>query len=440
MGTLYFDTGGSTSNSGTSDNNSADLSGSAATVVTTTVTLDGSPDLSGVSTSGATQAAIYLTDATNSNQKIFWITAVDNTLKTVTVSVAPTGVTSSVWKIGGRMVLTPANWEAAIRANDLVIFNNSPASSATVLITSRVSGEGTNGFIKVKAASSRIALTNSSTGTVITIANDGWWFENIEFIQQGASGNTISVTKVAVFYNCKVSDGGAVGITSQPIGTQVIACEISGVLSHGINFNQPCIIMGNYIHDNGGDGYLGNGANPGGDVLAFNIFDTNAGRGIRYSGATSTVSGGSYLIQQNTIYGNGNSGIEFTDADNHPLMFGNILQNNGDAAGEYNVEWVAGSDLATLHGYNCFNTAAAGGSGNLLGLTTNATEITTDPLFGNAAAGDFTLQSTSPCKGTAYPGAFLGGPTGYLDMGAVQRQESAGAAGVHYRPSMSGNL
>ena len=48
MGTLYIDTGGSATNSGSSDQNAADLSGSAATVAASVVTLDGSPDLTNV--------------------------------------------------------------------------------------------------------------------------------------------------------------------------------------------------------------------------------------------------------------------------------------------------------------------------------------------------------------------------------------------------------
>jgi hypothetical protein len=140
MGILYIATTGNVANSGTSDNDAADLTGAAATVSGSTVTLDGSPDLSAVSTSGPSQAAIYLADANNSNQKVFWITAADDGANTVTVVGSPTGVVSSAWRIGGRMVHTPANIEGALRAGDIVQFNDSPASSASTLLTCRAAG------------------------------------------------------------------------------------------------------------------------------------------------------------------------------------------------------------------------------------------------------------------------------------------------------------
>lgn len=51
----------------------------------------------------------------------------------------------------------------------------------------------------------------------------------------------------------------------------------------------------------------------------------------------------------------------------------------------------------------------------------------------NGSIGVFTLSSTSPCKATGWPGAFLSSGavnTGYMDMGALQRQEPAGGATV----------
>jgi hypothetical protein len=154
MGTLYIDTGGSATNSGSSDQNAAELSGSAATVAGSVVSLDGSPDLSGLSTSGANQAAIHINDATNSNRKIFWISAVDNTAKTVTVDVAPTGIVSSAWAIGGRHVLTPAAIEGALRAGDTAIFNNSPATRTGTFWTFRAAGTTAAGWAKLKGKAS----------------------------------------------------------------------------------------------------------------------------------------------------------------------------------------------------------------------------------------------------------------------------------------------
>ena len=101
-GTIYIDTGGcetgsATKCSGTTDSASATVSGASATITCNATagpggapgcSLTGTPDLSGVATDGS--QAIFLNCATNSNQKIFFINAVDNALDLVGTTVTPT--------------------------------------------------------------------------------------------------------------------------------------------------------------------------------------------------------------------------------------------------------------------------------------------------------------------------------------------------------------
>lgn len=423
MGTLYVDTGGSATNSGSSDQNSADLSGSAATAVTTTITLDGSPTLTGLTTSGDNQSAIYLSQATNANRKIFWITAFDNTLKTVTVDLAPTGITSSAWAIGGRHVLTKASIEGAVRNGDIVIFNNSPASDSGTVFTIRAYS-----VIKGKTGV-RPVLT--CTGTSNCLADTGAGLltkvENLELAQQGASGSACLVSAGRI-YNVKISDAGTNGFSSSIGYTNQYANEVSGVGTNGITTAGPGVVFANYIHDNGDDGIeVTSVSTPFSMYIAFNIFDTNAARGIYFSGTPASNFSHS-IVLNNVIYSNGNSGLEVADIDSYVDFLNNIFMNNGDAAGEYNVEWVSTAEPNALHYNNIFNTASAGGSGNLSNVTANSTELTTDPLFTNASGGDFSIGVNSPAKAAGYPGTFLGGPVGYLDIGAVQRKEGGAFA------------
>lgn len=432
MGTLYIDTGGAATNSGSTDTNSATVSGANATVAGSVVTLDGAPDLSGLITSGPTQSSIHLSQATNTNQKIFWITAFDNTAKTVTVSVAPTGVTGSAWAIGGRHVWTPASIEQAVRAGDTVIFNNSVASSAATILTQRVVGTSAAGYVKwVGKAGTRPVITATSTNPAVAGTATGAlnWLENLELIQQGASGNCLNRTSDgSVYYNVKISDAGAVGIanTNAASGGKIIGCEISGCGGDAVNDTGNDMLLGNYLHDCTGDGYEHN-QNNGQLVFVRNIIDTCGGRGIYYPGAASG-SNSLFFIDGNTVYGCGNSGFEVADADYGFLLTNNIFSENGNAAGEYNIEWTAGSgDYVTFHAWNIAYHSGGGGGANLSGITMNVqvsgSEFTTDPAFTNPGAGDFTISVSSPAKGAGYPGAFLGGPTGSLDLGAVQRVE-----------------
>jgi len=441
MGTIYVDTGGSATNSGSTDQNAANLSGSAATVSGSVVTLDGSPDLSGLVTSGTAQSSIYINDATNSNRKIFWITAFDNTAKTVTVDVAPTGVTSSSWAIGGRVIWTSANIEAALTAGHICQFNNSPASkSGSAFITFRANGDSTSGKITLRGKSgTRPVLTITDTNNVISgNSQNRWLIENLEMVQQGASGHAGTSAAICKFYNVKVSDAGGDGIRANGDDSVVSSSEITGVGLSGVQNNGfKIFVLYNYIHDVAGDGIQLSDVGRTSWVIE-NIIDTCGGRGINQNGSVTALT--PIHVIGNTVYGCGNSGLEVADADCWIENWNNIFSENGNAAGEYNIDYVAGTaERIGNHGYNCFYHSGGGGGANLNSLTTNSTETTSDPLFTNAAGGDFSLSSSSPCKATGYPGAFLGGSTGYKDMGAVQRQEATGG-GLLAHPGMRGGF
>ena len=441
MGTIYVDTGGAATNSGSTDQNTANLSGTGdATVSGSVVQLTAGTDLSGVvTTAGATQSSIYLAQATNTNQKIFWITAKDDALDQVTVSVAPTGITGSNWAIGGRFVWTAASIEAAVRAGDTIILNNSPASAAADWITTRVAGDSTSGYITLKGKSGvRPVVTVTNTLQCIEAgAFVLWKFENVELAQQGASGNVVTTNGAAaglLFYNVKVSDGGSYGLSLSGGGNRTVACEVTGVtLGIAQGNSTSSAHVGNYIHDVSVDGILISVTTPV-VVLLNNIVDTAAGRGIYLSGGPTSVNISSII--GNTIYGCGDSGLEVADADAMVFLLNNIFAENGNAAGEYNIEWVAGNaELVSFHAWNVFYHSGGGGGANLSGLTVNAqvasSEFTTDPGFTNAAGADFSISSTSPAKAAGFPGVFLGaGCTGYLDIGAVQRQEPSGGIGA----------
>ena len=449
MATLYVSTGGANTNSGCTDvaaGHASIISGSAATNVGTVVTLDGSPDLSGLITSGATQSSINLSGATNANKKIFWISAFDDTANTVTVDTAPTG-TLGAWKIGGQWTVPASTGMSTIdaattfRAGDTIIFNDSPVSASQDFFTARADGTGTAGPITIKGKTGvRPVITVTSVDQCFEPGNfDLWRFENLEFAQTGASGTVIMGGDTATahtYYNIKISDGGGAGINIQTSHSRVLMSEISGVGGDGILLNNNAsfgLFYGNYIHDVGGDGIDGsaNGMHP---TLINNIIDSATGRGI-YLGGSYTSATNFITINGNTVYGCGDSGLEIADTDAMMTLTNNIFSQNGNAAGEYNVEWTAGTaQIISLHGWNVFYHSGGGGGANLLNLTVNAqvtsSEFTTDTEFTNAAGGDFSISSTSPAKAAGFPGTFLGGSTGYLDIGAVQRQESSGGGGI----------
>src|SRR5210317_2245162 len=92
----YVDTGGADTNSGTSAGTSPIANGTAATRSTNVYTLDGSPDLSGVTPNVDAIHIVGETSGRGFDGTLFEITAVDDTGKTVTVDPTPTGGTSGL--------------------------------------------------------------------------------------------------------------------------------------------------------------------------------------------------------------------------------------------------------------------------------------------------------------------------------------------------------
>lgn len=137
------------------------------------------------------------------------------------------------------------------------------------------------------------------------------------------------------------------------------------------------------------------------------------------------------VIFGNTIYGCGNSGYEVGDVDAVGVLMNNIFAENGNASGEYNIDMPSGMAWTGYHANNIFFHSGGGGGANLNNFTADASDLTSDPQFANAAGGDFTIALTSPAKGAGFPGVLgINGGTGYLDIGALQRQLISGTARI----------
>lgn len=430
MGTLYIDTGGSTTNSGSNDGASI-VSGSAATVAGSVVSLDGSPDLSGLITSGDNQSAIYLNDATNANRKVFWITAVDNGLKQVTVDTAPTGIASSSWTIGGRQTQNDY-LEGALRPGDTVIFNNSPAARSTPHWTFRGSGTAAGGFCTVKGKTGvrPVLETNGNAAAINASSLSFLWVENLECRTTHATASAISSGngQYTFWINLKAtrSDGGT-GLNiiggAHVIGCEAYNCSRGALVSGGQMY-------GNYIHDNGGVGLLSTQFNPSA-WLRENIIANNDGYGVHFDSVNVTSTGLSVILTGCIIYKNAAGGLRFEDPDLSCTLINNVFAENGTASSTYNIDMPANSWNGMRHLNNCFYHSGVGGGANFNNASAGPTDITSDPLFTDPDNGDFTFSPSSPLIGAAVP--FIGGPVSNRNIGAMQNSGTGGAGFVGAR-------
>lgn len=456
--TIYVDTGGcqggsTTQCSGTTDSSSSTVSAAGATITcsatagpssTPGCSISGSPSLAGVATDGS--QAIFLNCATNTNQKIFFIIAVDDTLKLVGTTGTPTGCTAATsdWGIGGRYIFpgtTTQQINNALRAGDTVVFNNTPAARTGQYFNAATAGDSTGGYINITGKTGVLPTLSVNGAPVLTLNQGAWNIQGLTLSRVDAGGATLtSAGGGLLVQGNKVTGGGTACVLVGGINAKVINNEVTGCGADGINVSggPAATIFGNYVHGNTQDGIEVSVVNST-VYVARNIVSGNTARGIYFS-AASTGNLGQNTVENNTVYNNGDSGIEVTDPDSSVVIINNILQENGNASGRWNVEWVTGSaEKVSWHGYNNFYHSNCQGSGTggpacVSGLTVNATETNADSLFANAGSSNFAISAASPAYQTGFPGTILNAATaGFVSMGEASPASTGGG-----RPSCVG--
>jgi len=149
-------------------------------------------------------------------------------------------------------------------------------------------------------------------------------------------------------------------------------------------------------------------------VIAHCVIDSPAADGINCDSS-------GLVVTNNSIYNAGGDAIEVTSGTASSLIANNII----DTWAGYAIN----SSGAVSVNISLVNNAYRGtGSGTLNQIyeSENWGSVTESAIpFTNAGSDDFTLKSTASSKGTGFPGAFENESyTGYLDRGAVQRQEA----------------
>lgn len=399
------------------------LTGTAASTDGTTgtvVTLDGSPDLSGVATDGS--HVIYVEDATAGARRFAAINAVDNTAKTVTVEQAfALSLASKNWAIGGvratvwgsvsKLLLEQGTSSAgdAMPGWTVQMQDGHDETVTTDGVTIRRAGTAADGPITLQGES------GATTKPILRIASDtthcvwgdaamqhfhDFSIECTSSTTNGFSATTTNIVADGLTVTCSGANTLSVGVNVNE-NCNAKRCTITGSgIAKGINvIGDNSHVCFNYIKDCNGDGISLTTATELGSFVYANVINNPGGHGIEHED-TNFASGRGATILNNIVYSATSDGIRINLADNTGnggvTIMGNLLVSNGG----YGINFAgtaSGSQLetrGTTLNYNAFynNTSGTYGGGAPDG-TTDVT-MTADP-FVNAASEDFNINNTA---------------------------------------------
>lgn len=251
-----------------------------------------------------------------------------------------------------------------------------------------------------------------------------------------AGGAVFCTASQPKFYGVRVENTAAntaaqaISGDTGPIGAAIVGCwfKATSTCTYMVSFNSISTIMGCYFI--GGS----NGANPnGGGNLSLCVFDGQA--------ADAIVPGSTQLTILNcSVYGPGGNGVNLNSIPTRGHIIANCHFENCSTAGKAGINNTTGTNSLAVtiinnSFYNC--------TSNILNITETFSIFDKGTLAGSGftAGGSHDLTATTALKAIGYPGTLENvALTGYLDVGALQRQEPAGGGSTVIAPFGGGTL
>lgn len=423
----------------------------------TVVTIDGSPDLSGVAVDGT--AVIFLADTAAGARNFGRITAADNTAKTVTVDTAFAAADTDACAIGGKRASIGGTTSIKLFSNNsaagdalpgwIVEMQSGHTETLSAAYILRRAGNQTDGLIELRGtlgAATKPILTFSNNGAAIQ-APTGIGFlriANFELRNSNAT-KTASVamslgTGTDIIMDSMVishaSNNFWKGLLTGGANQVLTGSDIRNTANISIDLQSSgATIFGNYLRDAGTHAI----------AMASGTSNTSIQGNVIYSPATdginipATISVTRNRIVQNTIDSAGSDAIDIAndlEAREGLILINNILSNSGAYGINFN-----GATQAALIGAGAviLNNAFYGNTTNptdITGFTGTGATSGTDPAYTAAANDNFAIGSGLASKGYPLGGsAFVGGSSAtysYVDPGAAQRVPSGGGTAASF--------
>lgn len=307
------------------------------------------------------------------------------------------------------------------------------------------------GYTSTRGDNGRVTwtMTANSTDIIIAEGSQGYTFKNFNFTTSAgtvAAGVEASASNGNVpsgtwwFDNCKWT-----GFTDAVLGfwnsnqsfsnITISNSEITTSTSHAVYNTGATVLLGDYIHDNTGDGfrYAAGASNARGPTIAaYSIFYNNGGNGL--TNPIGTLASGNnqdpfiwFILINNDISNNTGDGVNVTGGAQSIQAWNNIITSNGG----YGINFTS-SNAAQMNAV-LNNAFYSNTSGSYVNVFTVGDVILTGVPY-TSAGSNFTLNSTSgagaACKNAGFPGVLNAGGTGYTDIGALRHQDPSGGGGA----------
>lgn len=355
-------------------------------------------------------------------------------------------LSNGTYAVGGALATVSAAYGGATTQNHIYIkATGNYTVTATLTLTL---SDGTIPFIFEGYTTTRgdrgqatWTTATNSVHLVTTGATTGYVFKNIIFsstagtpgngIQTGTAGNANSY----LFDNDRFT-GLNIGING-PFSTQyyitglsIIDCQFDNNKSHGI-INQTWMIHGSWFHDNGGDGaFCSNqaGIGPIGCSASLSVFSKNTSAGIEIGNLGTSNSRNPHIVNC-VLYKNTGDGIKASGTTQEGIIANSVLYGNGGFGVNFATNTGSVNGAAAVANYsNAYGSNTSGARTGNFPTGVGDVTLTGDPFI---SATNFQTNNTAGAgaalRAAGFPGVSPMG-TGYVDIGALQHQDSGSSA------------
>jgi parallel beta-helix repeat protein len=252
------------------------------------------------------------------------------------------------------------------------------------------------GYTATPGDGGRATVRATAAVVGLTITGSGWAVEGLflDGNSTGTQGVAHSSSFGATIRNCKIANWTAEAVSTTTSSIIIDECEVTacGGTNGAIYGNGRMTVRACDVHGNTGVGiYL---TSTGGGTLIRNLVRSNGSHGINVDSA--------YPVQMegNTVHGNAGDGLRFGNFWITPSVQNNIFTSNGGYG--FNAVGKTSAGVDTSVDYNWYGSGALANTSGARSssLSAGPHDLSGDPGYTNATAGDFTPTNVAVKAGS----------------------------------------